>query len=96
MSDIPSIIFSGGSLNNDSSLATLLHVHFDIKWSLVETCYMAANLRKYSESCRTYRERFAEISTKLQESLCADLMYLSLRRFVEVTNDASFTQLSDT
>lgn len=85
VSDIPSIVFSNGSLvNNNSSTAVLFHTYFDIKWSLIEITYMAANLRKYNESCRKLRESFTEILQNLKKSLCDDLLFMAVRRFLEV------------
>lgn len=86
MADMPSIIFSGGSLNNDSAVSIFFHTYFDIRWSLIEMAFMASNLRKYSESTRKNREKFAEIVAHLLEGICSDLMYLGLRRFPEVRN----------
>lgn len=93
VSDMPSIIFSGGSLNNDSAVSVFFHVYFDIRWSLVEMAFMASNLRKYSESARKNREKISEILSQLQESLCSDLMYLGLRRFPDVSMTLFFTKI---
>lgn len=93
VSDMPSIIFSGGSLNNDSAVSVFFHVYFDIRWSLVEMAFMASNLRKYSESARKNREKISEILSQLQESLCSDLMYLGLRRFPDVSMTLCFTKI---
>ena len=90
VADMPSIIFSGGSLNNDSAVSIFFHTYFDIRWSLVEMAFMASNLRKYSESARKHREKFAEILAQLLEGLCSDLMYLGLRRFPEVSKSSFF------
>lgn len=85
VSDMPSVIFSNGSLmNNNSATAILFHTYFDVKWSLLEIAYMAANLRKYNESSRKSRESFVEILLLLEESLCGDLLYMAIRRFQEV------------
>ena len=84
VSSMPSIVFSGGSLNNDAPIAIFFHCYFDLRWSMIEMAYMAANLRKFNESCRKSREKFAEIVSRLQEGLCDDLLYLALRRFPDV------------
>lgn len=86
ISDMPSIVFNSGSLlNNNSAVALLFHTYFDIKWSLLEIAYMAANLRKYNEGARKSREKFAEILRQLQDSLCGDLLYIAVRKFPEVS-----------
>lgn len=84
VSDMPSIVFSSGSLNNNSQIAVLFHTYFDIKWSLLEIAYMATNLRKYNENSRKSREKFMVILQQLEESLCGDLLYLAIRKFPEV------------
>ncbi len=84
VSDMPSIVFSSGSLNNNSPVAVLFHTYFDIKWSLLEIAYMANNLRKYNEDSRKSRENFLVILQQLEESLCGDLLYLAVRKFPEV------------
>lgn len=92
VSDMPSVVFSGGLLNNNSPGAVLFHTYFDIKWSFLEISYMASNLRKYSESSRKSRENFLVILKQLEESLCGDLLYLAIRKFPEVSpNDWSGT-----
>ncbi|XP_046635826.1 protein MMS22-like [Daphnia pulicaria] len=92
VSDMPSIVFSSGSLNNNSPIAVLFHTYFDIKWSLLEIAYMATNLRKYNENSRKSREKFMVILQQLEESLCGDLLYLAIRKFPEVSpNDWSGT-----
>lgn len=84
MSDMPSVVFSTGLLNNNSPVAVMFHTYFDIKWSLLEVSYMASNLRKYSEGSRKSREKFSVILQQLEESLCGDLLYLAIRKFPEV------------
>jgi hypothetical protein len=81
---MPSIVFSRGSLNNNSPIAVLFHTYFDMKWSLLEIAYMATNLRKYNENSRKSREKFMVILQQLEESLCGDLLYLAIRKFPEV------------
>ena len=85
VSSMPSIIFSGGSLNNDAPIAVFFHCYFDLRWTMIEMTYMAVQLRKYNESCRKWRDKFAEILIQLEEELCGDLLFLALRRFPEVS-----------
>ena len=85
ISEMPAIIFSEGSLNNNSAISTLFHVYFDIQWSLVETVFIAVNFQKYSDSSRKFQDKFLKILLNLQENICDDLIYLAFRTFSDVS-----------
>ena len=85
VAEMPTIVFSDGSLNNDSFVGVLFHVYFDIQWSLIEMAYMAVNLQKYSQCNRKFRDNFSEVLLSLQEDICSDLIYLGFRKFSDVS-----------
>ena len=85
VAEMPAIIFSDGSLNNNSFVGALFHLFFDIQWSLIEMAYMAINLQKYNQCNRTFRDSFSEVLLYLQENLCSDLIYLGFRKFSDVS-----------
>jgi hypothetical protein len=85
IADMPRIVFSEGSLNNNSATANFFHVYFDLRWTLIETCFMACEIRNFSDSSRSDRERLSVILTQLQEQLCTDLIYIAAKLFSDVS-----------
>ena len=87
VAEMPAIVFSDGSLNNDSFVSALFHVFFDIQWSLIEMAYMATNKQKYDHCNQKLRDNLLEILITLQENICSDLIYLGFRKFSDVSRN---------